>query len=141
MTNKDHEKEYEKERDEGPADPMTAVGRPTNDDDSEEEKEMKEIAVATAEPDDSLDEIESIREQTEEIKKLKSYQSATSVGSVTQNPDVKPKKWYQKLNPLRWGGIPPVPEVRKVCPENEAGFFNKLFFQWQASLMQVSWTP
>ena len=138
MTERDYEKEqHDKERDEGPADPLAAVGRPENDEDIEAEKE---IAEATANPAKDVDEVASLREQTEEIKRLRSYASVTSINStdVVANAEPPAKKWYQKINPLRWGAIPPVPEARAVCPESEAGFFNKLFFQWQASLMQVS---
>jgi len=139
MTNHDNEEhQHEKERDEGPADPLAAVGRPENDEDIDEEKE---IAEAAASPARDLDEAASLREQTEDIKRLRSYASVTSINSAdaVARPSDAPaaKKWYRKLNPLRWGGIPPVPEVRTVCPEAKASFFNKLFFQWQASLMQV----
>src|SRR3569833_4059294 len=128
------EKEYERERDET-ADPLAEAVRPEHDEDIDEEKE---IAAAAAQSDD-MDEIESIREQTEEINRMKRYASVTSANSVPDDAEPQTrKKWYRNLNPLRWGAVPPVPEVRKVCPEAQAGFLCKLIFQWQASLMQVS---
>lgn len=138
---KDYEKDYEKERDEGPADPLAKVGSPDNDEDIDEEKRI--ATASLAEPEKDLDEAASIREQQEEIERIKSYASAASALSVPpSNRDAtkKKKKWYNNLNPLRWGAIPPVPEVRTVCPETEAGFFSKLIFNWQGSLMRASST-
>ena len=42
------------------------------------------------------------------------------------------------MNPLRWGGIPKVPDERLVSREYQAGFFSKLTFQWMTPLMSVS---
>ncbi len=51
------------------------------------------------------------------------------------------KKWYKRLNPLRWGPTPPVPKERRVSREKDAGFFSLLTFQWMAPLMNVSVRP
>ena len=45
------------------------------------------------------------------------------------------KLWYRKVNPLRWGKVPPVPEEREVSHEHKASFLSQLFFAWQGPLM------
>ncbi len=103
----DTEKEYEKERDEA-ADPLSETIVPANDEDIDEEKE---IAEAAAEQVDDLDEIESIREQEREIAQMKSHASGTSVASAPADAaaGAAKRRWYGRLNPLRWGSVPPVP--------------------------------
>jgi ATP-binding cassette, subfamily C (CFTR/MRP), member 1 len=54
---------------------------------------------------------------------------------VTQ-PQTKP--WYRTPNPLRWGGIPPIPDERIVSPEYKAGFLSLLTFDWITPMMVVS---
>ena len=48
------------------------------------------------------------------------------------------KKWYQKMDPFKWGADPPVPETRLVSREYQAGLFSRLTFQWMHPLMTVS---
>jgi ATP-binding cassette subfamily C (CFTR/MRP) protein 1 len=48
------------------------------------------------------------------------------------------KKWYKKMNPLKWGAKPPVPAERGVSREYTAGVLSKITFQWMAPLMTVS---
>ena len=48
------------------------------------------------------------------------------------------RKWYTKLNPLRWGPIPPVPEERSVSHELGASILSIITFQWMSPLMKVS---
>lgn len=48
------------------------------------------------------------------------------------------KRWYKRLNPLRWEEPPPVPEERTVSKEYGAGFFSIISFQWMSPLMRVS---
>jgi ATP-binding cassette subfamily C (CFTR/MRP) protein 1 len=71
----------------------------------------------------------------------KSYATAASAVTRTESnvdaPDEE-KSWYQKLNPLRWGGIPPVPESRQPSREYNAPFLSLVYFQWMAPLMSVS---
>ncbi len=133
----DTEKEYEKERDEA-ADPLTEAVRPEHDEDIDEEKG---IAAAAAERSDDTDEVESLREQEREITLLKRLASGSvaSVAEADEEDDAGKKK--RSLNPLRWGKIPPIPEERIVCPEVDAGFFSKLIFHWQASMMRVRSLP
>ena len=48
------------------------------------------------------------------------------------------KRWYKKVNPLKWGPKPPIPETRQESREYRAGFFSRLTFQWMHPLMTVS---
>lgn len=63
----------------------------------------------------------------DKIKPLQQVQSsATSITRTESHVEStnKKKPWYKSLNPLRWGGIPPVPETRKVCREYNAPFLS-----------------
>jgi ATP-binding cassette subfamily C (CFTR/MRP) protein 1 len=77
-------------------------------------------------------------EKRPEANRLKSYATNTSVGTQVIEPPPGKKPWYKKINPLRWGSIPPVPETRGPSREHTAGFFSLLYFQWIAPLMAVS---
>lgn len=55
--------------------------------------------------------------------------SAAGAIATTRSP------WHSKLNPLRWGGMPPVPEEPIPSPEYEAGLLSKLTFHWINPLM------
>lgn len=48
------------------------------------------------------------------------------------------KKWYRRLNLLKRGKKPEIPETRQVSREYHAGFLSLLTFQWMAPLMSVS---
>lgn len=79
-----------------------------------------------------------------EVRRMQSH--ATDASTTTQatshhhtGPDSTKKTWSQKLNPLKWGPIPPVPKEREVSHEYKASFFNQLFFSWQGSLMRVGY--
>lgn len=63
---------------------------------------------------------------------------ATDASYATSPPATKARPWYRQVNPLRWGGVPPVPKERIVSREYTAGFFSKLTFQWMTPLMTVS---
>ncbi|KAI9852566.1 MAG: hypothetical protein M1824_001855 [Vezdaea acicularis] len=51
----------------------------------------------------------------------------------------KKKKWYKRLNPLKWGEKPPVPEERTVSREYGASFLSMLTFQWMAPIMRTGY--
>jgi ATP-binding cassette subfamily C (CFTR/MRP) protein 1 len=53
--------------------------------------------------------------------------------------DVKKKKWYRRLNPLRLQKTPPVPTERSVSHEYGASFFSIITFQWMSPLMKVGY--
>lgn len=69
----------------------------------------------------------------------KSYATDTSAATgALAPPEPQEKPWYKKMNPLRWGGIPPIPEERVVSREAKASFLSKLTFNWMTLLMTVS---
>lgn len=65
------------------------------------------------------------------------YSDASIDGTDTKSSTVGKKKWYKKLNPLKWGPKPPVPKSRDVCPEYQASLFSQITFQWMSPLMTV----
>src|SRR4051812_48347954 len=64
-------------------------------------------------------------------------QTSTAIPVKTTEAEQLP--WYHKINPLKRGPVPPVPEERAVCPEYNAGFFSLLTFQWMQPLMSVGY--
>lgn len=79
-----------------------------------------------------------------EVRRMQSH--ATDVSTTTQatshhpaGADAAAKTWRQKINPLKWGPVPPVPEEREVSREYKASFISQLFFSWQGSLMRVGY--
>ncbi|KAF2185036.1 P-loop containing nucleoside triphosphate hydrolase protein [Zopfia rhizophila CBS 207.26] len=49
------------------------------------------------------------------------------------------RKWYKRMNPLKWGAKPPVPESRHVSREYQASWLSLVTFQWMAPLMTVGY--
>ncbi|PSN60350.1 hypothetical protein BS50DRAFT_593794 [Corynespora cassiicola Philippines] len=49
------------------------------------------------------------------------------------------KKWYKRMNPLKWGPKPPVPEKREISPEYGASFLSLFTFQWMGPIMTVGY--
>ena len=85
------------------------------------------------------DEKGSAAKQRAGLDRAKSYATTTSVVSgVISVEEEKTRKWYQKLNPLKWGKIRPVPDEREVSREYHAGFLSLLYFQWMSPIMSVS---
>ena len=81
-------------------------------------------------------------EKRPQIDRTRSYATNTSTITRTDSHVEPPKKpWYKNFNPLRWGGVPPVPETRAVCREYNAPFLSLVYFQWIAPLMTVSSPP
>jgi hypothetical protein len=128
-----------------PSDTQAASLPPTNfekSSDSDEDK-IREFGEKDAERSEKIDEIsekdESRIADLEEIKTGATEASAiTPTTSVTQAQQKKP--WHKKLNPLRWGSPPPVPEKPVQSREHDAGFLSKLTFQWMGPLMHVSFS-
>ena len=89
--------------------------------------------------DDESDRADETDEKPANLAATKSYATDASVVTTATdlNAQYKARPWYRKMNPLRWGGIPPVPEERIVSREYKAGFFSKLIFQWMAPFMTV----
>jgi hypothetical protein len=76
------------------------------------------------------------------LDQAKSYATTASAFTTDSRIDVpiKKKPWYKKINPLRWGATPPIPETRRVCREYNASFLSLVYFQWVAPIMSVSHT-
>ena len=55
------------------------------------------------------------------------------------NPDPPKAPWHHRINPLRTGRIPPIPEKRTISREKGAHFFSLLTFQWINQLMTVGY--
>jgi ATP-binding cassette subfamily C (CFTR/MRP) protein 1 len=137
MTNPGQDKKY------GPTDPVAASNVTEIDealDVDDEEKDFIEINTSGGSSSHSGSEKEHIeKEKRPVLQQTKSYATTTSAVTRTESNVEQPKKrWYKKLNPLRWGGIPPVPETRQVCREYNAPFLSLVYFQWMAPLMSVS---
>ncbi|PMD34604.1 ABC multidrug transporter-like protein [Hyaloscypha variabilis F] len=134
------------ERDLAPADPTAESVDPAHDeplDGDGDEKDFIEIAThgqsssRTASEDRSRGD-----DKRPAFDRTKSYATTTSAVTRTDSHVDDPaqkRSWLGKLNPLRWGGIPPVPETRKVCREYNAPFLSLVYFQWVAPLMTVGY--
>lgn len=68
---------------------------------------------------------------------MRANATGASVGTTATAAAAQAKPWKQKLNPLRWGRIPPIPEERIQSREYGASIFSKLFFNWVTPLMTV----
>ncbi|POS75365.1 ABC transporter [Diaporthe helianthi] len=157
------------DRDMQPADPLARVTSMNSEREHvEEEKEIAEAALrgqtVDRDDDDDFDEAgeamddyhsesdsnnekekaKAINEARQQFHRTRSY--ATDASATTQATTHHPadesqakKPWYRKVNPLRWGQVPPVPDEREVSREYKAGFFSQLFFAWQGGLMQTGY--
>ncbi|KAJ4413748.1 ATP-binding cassette transporter yor1 [Gnomoniopsis sp. IMI 355080] len=125
-------------------------GRNIDDDEDEEEEEedydLKDSPDHDPSESDSMGKEEKVTEEARHaVRRMQSY--ATDVSTTTQATSHHPagddgsgkKSWKQKLNPLRWGGIPSVPEEREVSPEHKASFISRMFFTWQGPLMRTGY--
>ncbi|KAG8163311.1 hypothetical protein KVR01_006608 [Diaporthe batatas] len=156
------------DRDMQPADPLARVTSMASERENvQEEKEIAEAAMQGRGVDrdhddyddageamddyhsesDSNNEKEKAAATTEtrqEFHRTRSY--ATDASATTQatshhlaDENQAKRPWYRKVNPLRWGKVPPVPDEREVSREHNAGFFSQLFFAWQGGLMQTGY--
>ena len=101
---------------------------PTIEDIDSQDVEKEEIKASSG----------GIREQSKsDLKPTQSY--ATDASATTDAPAAsqKPKSWYNKINPLQWGPVPPVPKERTPSREYKAGILSLITFQWMAPLMKV----
>lgn len=116
-------------------------------DDRYEHNEADDLADHDQSESDSLEK-EKLKEEgvdaRHEVRRMQSY--ATDVSTTTQATSHHPtgdekanKSWSQKLNPLRWGGISPVPEERETSHEFNASWLSKLFFTWQGPIMRTGY--
>jgi len=132
------------EKDLTPRDPAGAVLSTANDEPLDVDNEEKDfIEISAHRPSSSHGSSEKDLDDSEKrpaIDRSKSY--ATTASAVTRtdsNVDAPPKKkrWYKNLNPLKWGGVPPVPEARGASREYNAPFLSLVYFQWIAPIMSV----
>jgi hypothetical protein len=130
------------ERDLAPADPTAESVDPTHDeplDGDGDEKDFIEIAThGQGSSHTASEERPRGDDKRPAFDRTKSYATTTSAVTRTDSHVDDPaqkRSWFGKLNPLRWGGIPPVPETRKVCREYNAPFLSLVYFQWVAPLM------
>jgi hypothetical protein len=77
------------------------------------------------------------------VKKSSTRSTGCSGDSEPENPASgngfeRQRKWYRRLNPLKWGAIPPVPEERGPSRESNASILSIVVFQWISPLMKVS---
>ncbi len=136
----EHEKEHEREINDGP-DPISNAALPNTEEDVVSEME---VAIEAMGQDSDLDDKQISREQQEqreELSRAKSHVTEVSVASMATSSaaaaQAQPKTWSQKINPLRWFPVPRIPAERSESPEAKAGFFSKLIFHWQGPLMRV----
>jgi hypothetical protein len=135
----------EKEQELAPTDPAGAVDNTNHQEPLDEDGYEQDFTEVTAyrEPSSHTgsDAGPNENDKRPAIDRTKSYATNTSAvtgtdSHVDEHPTRQP--WHRKLNPLRWGGIPPVPETRKVCREYHAPFLSLVYFQWMAPLMSAS---
>ncbi|KAJ6438529.1 ABC transporter family protein [Purpureocillium lavendulum] len=130
-------------------DALAAALQPTISNDSPQpplETETPSEAGAGAKGDDG-DEIEKASKgskdqpQPTNLKLTKSYATDASAATAATTAAAQNlhKPWYKKMNPLRWGGIPKVPDERIASREYEASFLSKLTFQWMTPLMATGY--
>ncbi|KAL8366776.1 hypothetical protein RB595_008774 [Gaeumannomyces hyphopodioides] len=82
------------------------------------------------------------RESLNRTKSAATDASAYTTASATVNrlrEEWAARPWHRKLNPLRWGTIPPIPDERAECPEYRANFLSALVFSWMAPLMATGY--
>ena len=90
----------------------------------------------------NLSRSQSIRSEDGNLEKVISTMTdATDLSAVPSKPAEPERKrpWYRRLNPLRRGKVPPVPQERTVCREYNANFFSLLIFQWINPLMTTGY--
>ena len=100
----------------------------------------KELGLRREPTSNSINELDAARSGTR-TSFARSQSRATDVTEDVETTDSeeerKKKRWYKRMNPLKWGSKPKVPEERMVSREYTAGFWSLLTFQWMAPLMNV----
>jgi ATP-binding cassette subfamily C (CFTR/MRP) protein 1 len=135
----------EKEQEYAPADPAGAVENTDHEEPLDGDGYEKDYIEITTHGEPSShtgsDAGPNENEKRPAVERTKSY--ATNTSAVTRTDShvdapVEKQPWYRRINPLRWGGIPPLPETRKVSREYNAPFLSLVYFQWVAPLMSAS---
>ncbi|KAM0204425.1 hypothetical protein ACHAPI_000183 [Fusarium lateritium] len=126
-----------------PSDVQAAPLPPTNfersaDSDEDQIKELGEKDDGENHPAYGVNEKdESKLADLEEVKT--GATEASTIAPVRSGPRPEKKSQHKKLNPLRWGSPPPVPEKQIKSREHDAGFLSKLTFQWMGPLMHAGY--
>lgn len=146
-----------------PADTQAAALEPTRSHDERDGRtdgssdDAADIARSLV--DKEVDKIEQVRErrasssdndndngegpQRAHLTLTKSYATDTSAATgatgVLQDSEQQKRRWYSKMNPLRWGKVPPIPDEPVVSREGAAGFWSLLTFTWMAPLMTTGY--
>jgi ABC-type multidrug transport system fused ATPase/permease subunit len=119
----------EKKKEVGLVDPQAASQNPT------------EYEPIKTEP--SAHDPEADPKRRQGLTRLESQTSAISDFSdsdgTSTKASIRKKKFYKRLNPLKWGGKPPIPKERTVSPEHTANLFSRLSFQWMQPLMATGY--
>lgn len=127
-----------------PTDPAAAAQEPSHDEPLDVDGSEKEyIGIQPSTSGSASDEKDGEKEKKPAFDRSRSYATTASALTTTESHVSRPpqkRPWHKKLNPLKWGGVPPVPETRKVSREYGASFFSKVYFQWVAPIMSVCWT-
>lgn len=129
-SDKEHEEQLQ-----APQDTLAAAIEPTRSHDSAEAQFSEGVDSL---PIDEKKNGERIGQRLKEGDSSGSDNDQLRVSATTPEEAAHKKPWYKKTNPLRWGGIPPVPEEKIVSREGMAGFWSKLTFNWMTPLMTVS---
>lgn len=129
----DSQKVYE------PADPEAAVDNTNHEEPVEPPEDDNHDVVENSSSHSSTEKELKEKETRPPLNQTKSHATTASALTRTESHVDEPRKkpWYRKLNPLRWGSIPPVPETRGVSREYNAPFLSLVYFQWMAPLMTV----
>ncbi|TQN69244.1 Multidrug resistance protein fer6 [Colletotrichum shisoi] len=119
------------------SDPLAAAVEPITPRDPEDTTFVIDIDKADGNDGGSDSDEKSVRPELRSTKSNATDTSVATTAATRRQPQSKP--WYKTPNPLKWGGIPPVPEERIVSREHRAGFFSLLTFQWMAPLMSAGY--
>ncbi|KAF5021658.1 hypothetical protein F66182_6316 [Fusarium sp. NRRL 66182] len=116
-----------------PSEPRGASVAPTNlepsaDSDEDRLEEFK---------DKDSDRDETRLSVLEQVKTGASEAPAAQPAAESKPPRKKP--WHKKLNPLRWGSVPPVPDRPIQSREYQAGFLSMLTWEWMGPLMDAGY--
>jgi ATP-binding cassette subfamily C (CFTR/MRP) protein 1 len=133
------------EGDLAPADPAGAVQNttheePLDDDNEEKDAREKDFVDTTSDADLSVNNGSepsgTENEKRMAVDRTKSHATDITTDSHADHPAEK-LPWHKRINPLRWGGVPPIPEKRGVSREYSASFLSLVYFQWMAPIMTV----
>ncbi|KAG8623951.1 hypothetical protein KVT40_008927 [Elsinoe batatas] len=106
---------------------------------SGDEKSRREPAE---EVDLDLEEARSTRRDP--LSRTASNWTGTSASSIAETPDPKdldPRKrsWTHRINPFKSKYPPPIPKEKEISHEYQAGFWNRLIFQWMTPIMDTGY--